>query len=354
MNHLTLIFALSLSVLAPKAWADLSGLAADGCSFQVINGVYMHSCSDKGGQAGRGNQATATSARRGLVANETVASETITSYSSVQMRSAPLSLSPPALSAAPARPTLVSSLEGQNFRSAQDIQEERLIRSLVERTFVSLSAGTASTKGSGAEGLGLGVSLGTNLDEFFGAEIGYSFSRQSMNLGLENRQGSASVLDSERSSLASQWPVAGSSRNSRATSNNDSSLANHLFAAEVQGHLTSVRRRLRPFLGAGLSWRSSQLEEEELPAGVNGGVLRQSSLNASGSAGAKLRVGRNVQLAFAFRYISPLLKQESQLDAPQATARSGLLAPTSKLEAQDSRLTSASLTQLIGGVQVYF
>jgi opacity protein-like surface antigen len=139
-------------------------------------------------------------------------------------------------------------------------------------------------------------------------------------------------------------------------SGTDSTLSSNLFRGEVLAHLTDSVKRLRPYLGAGLGWRSAKLQENAastLYGGSQaGGSLHQNAFGALASAGTKLRIAKSVSLSFAFDYYLPLARQDARLEQPITAANAA--SPTSKLSSSDSFLTGSSQYQILGGVQYAF
>ena len=194
---------------------------------------------------------------------------------------------------------------------------------------------------------GLGLELGTNVDDTFGFEFGYSHSKQDLSLGLASR-GIADPSSSDG--------VASSFSPSPTATGADSTLSSSLFRGELLAHLTDSVKRLRPYVGAGLGWRTATLEENASSSiygsPLAGGSLHQSALGGIATVGTKLRIARAVSLSFAFDYFLPIARQDAQLEQPVASTNG--VAATSKLTSNDNVLTGSRQYQILGGVQYAF
>jgi hypothetical protein len=326
-NALFFTFLFSISGHA----ATLSGRTADGCTYKVINGQYLTSCPAQGApKLAAQDQITAPAA----------APEAVTDYSTVPVRHNALAPIPSVQMQPSAPATMAIALEAPPTRSivADDREEYARARArnrLLDKTYLGVLLGSNTVKAANAGGgLGYGLNLGTNIDENFGVEMAYSYAKQDLNLGL-----------------ASRIP-----ENTQPTpsASNDANLASHLFSAELQGHLTDPLKRLRPYFGLGLGWKSSTLTEtsgQGYGTAASNGSLHQTMLGGLGSAGTKLRLGHAVQLGFAFRYFFPIMRQSSGLEQPTAGYNS---APATRLSRADNALTGSSQYQLLGGVQYLF
>jgi outer membrane protein W len=140
---------------------------------------------------------------------------------------------------------------------------------------------------------------------------------------------------------------------------NDATLRSHLITGEVQGHLTNSLKRLRPYLGAGLGWKASSVEENSLGTNygnaVSGGSLSQSSLGGIGSAGVKFRIARALNFDAAFRYYFPILRQDSKIEEPgNSFGGYGVYPTATRLTKADDALTGSAQYQILGGLQYLF
>ena len=351
LSGLTLLF--SLSALAE----DSSGRTADGCTYKVINGQYLTSCPKRG-------EALAARDSVHTVAAAPAAPSKVTSYDSIPVHrnfaaNAPqLPPQQPSVSYAPA----VSAIERDNavsdFDARDDIKRERLHAKLVDQTYVGLQVGASNVKESNAgSATGFGLELGTNVDDTFGFEFGYSYSQQNLSLGLASRDSvdpSAAALGT--GDVNSTSSIVNPNGGVTAASGSDSTLSTNLFRGEVLVHLTDSVKRLRPYVGAGLGWRTATLQENSSSSvygsSLAGGSLHQNALGGIASAGTKLRVAKAVSLSFAFDYYLPIARAEARLEQPVAVTNGA--AASSRLTSSDSILTGSSQYQILGGVQYAF
>lgn len=331
-------------LFAGAAVADeMSGRTADGCTYKVINGQYLTSCPNRGRPAPVAT--TAPSPNSSYAARPAP----VTDYGAVPVRRN-------SAASAPSLPPMqhngssnvVSSIERESsVRDADDFDGERrqhLRNNLLDQTYVGLVLGASNMKESNAgSSTGFGLDIGTNIDDTFGVELGYTYARQDLNLGLASR---GSSVDTSQSNNGYMNPVRSA----------DSTLSSNLFTIEGQAHLTDPVKRLRPYLGAGFGWRSATLTENADQYGaLAGSSLHQSALGGLATAGTKLRLGKNVNLGFAFRYFLPLARQDARLEQPVAASSYGAQAPSqSHLSASDDLLTGSSQYQILGGVQYAF
>lgn len=330
---LTLGFALtavlSVALSSPLALA-LEGKTADGCTYKVINGQYLTQCPS--------DPKAANAQPTTYVAPKTV--DSVTSYSAVPMRSNP-SAPVPSVQTAPA-PVLSVAIEtpsqqeqiSESYETSRKIEKDQF----EDATYAGLLLGSSSLKNSSSS-LGLSASLGTSIDEHFGVELGYSYSGQSRNIGLSSRGG-----ESELGALSPAAPA-----------KDDVSIRSHLISGEIQGHITDSRKRLRPYLGAGLGYRMNSLQEKSSAdpysgRSISGGSLSQNAFGGLASAGAKLRISKTMQLNFLFRYFFPLASQEAKLE----NGGNSFSGSSTRLTAADSVFTEGGQTQIFGGFQVAF
>lgn len=303
------ILAIAVSQCTGLAFAqEITGKTADGCSYRIINGQYLTSCDQK------------TEPPTPQAAPAPV----VTSYDAVPVRqsfAAPQPVSAPVSEPAPAATQSSAIVVPQS--TYQDRRQEQRDQ-YVDATYVGGAIGSSTiTESNAGSSTGFGVALGTNLDDFLGIELGYAYTNQDLNLGLAARGGAP-----------------------QAAGTSDASLRSHLISAEIQGHLTDVFKRLRPYAGLGLAWKSSTLEEDAQPAfypysvqSTKGGSIQQTSLGAIASAGTKFRLTQTLQLGVAFRYFLPLSRQNPTLGSAGT-----------RLTQADSRLTGSSQHQFSGGL----
>jgi hypothetical protein len=319
------------ALTAPISGLAIEGKTADGCTYKVINGQYLTQCPTKG------NDNTT------YVAPKT--SDTVTNYSAVPMRSnsaAPI----PSVQTAPA-PVLNVAIEtpSQQKQISESYETTRKMErdQREDSTYFGILVGSSSIKNSSGA-FGLSGSLGTSIDDHFGVELGYSYSGQSLNLGLASRSGNDGNGGQGEDPLAP------------ASSKDDVSFRSHLFSGEIQGHLTNTMKRLRPYLGLGFGYRLNSLNEKSSTdyysgTTISGGSLSQNSFGGLASAGAKLRISKTIQLGLMFRYFFPLASQEPKIE----NGGSNLLGNNNtRLRSEDSLLTEGSQTQIQGGIQVNF
>lgn len=334
-----LVLAIVLSILfSLGAVADeASGRTSDGCSYKVINGQYLTSCPKKG-------------------ATTSAPSAPVQSYSDVPVRHNEAAPQPTVIvqQPTPARVGSISSAlvsdDGMEstFDTREEIRRERLRSKFIDQTYAGVLLGASNMKASNAgSSVGVGLNLGTNINDTFGVELGYTYAKQKLRLDLASRNGG--LGDDEDPSTPSYpgQPL-----------DNDSTLASHLITAEVQAHLTDPVKRLRPYLGAGLGWRSSTLREETWGNEAlgqsygGGGSLHQNSLGGIAAAGTKLRIAKAFHLGFAFRYFFPITSQDARIEQPVAGL--GANSQETQLSQADDSLTSSSQYQVLGGLQFSF
>jgi hypothetical protein len=352
LSGLTLLF--SISALAE----DTSGRTADGCTYKVINGQYLTSCPKRGEAL----------AARDSVHTIAAAPAPVTSYDSIPVHRNYAAAAP---QLAPQQPSVsygVSSIErdngvGSEYDARDDLKRERLHSKLVDQTYVGVQIGASNVKESNAgSATGFGLELGTNVDDTFGFEFGYSYSKQNLNLGLSSRDStdpSAAALGTSDGSVNSTSSIVnspGSTTGYPTSTGSDSTLSTNLFRGEVLAHLTDSVKRLRPYVGAGLGWRTATLQENSSSSvyggPVAGGSLHQNALGGIASAGTKLRIAKSLSLSFAFDYYLPISRASARLEQP-VTAMNGTPS-SSKLTSSDSLLTGSSQYQILGGVQYAF
>ena len=344
------LIILSFTALPALAQGATSGRTADGCTYKILNGQYLTDCSKKDAPAA----APAAISAESTPAPTTSAPSFVTSYGDVPVRNNPLAPSPSVqtvttVSAAPAAPstmnvTLAPPSQNTLVVDLEDSRHRRRVDKLIEQPYVGVLVGattiSASNKGAST---GLGVNVGTLLDEHFGVELGYNYARQGLNLGLDQRgsEPGAGVLNAYRT-------------------REDANLKAHLLSLEAQGYLTGALRRFRPFLGLGLGWKSSTLSEvatqDQRSFGYSQGTssLTQTSVGGLGTAGAKLRVGKDLAVAFSFRYFFPFARQSARLEQPAYYGIPGDNPEVARITKADDGLTGSSQYQISGGLQYSF
>lgn len=349
------LFLLAIASIANTAHANVNGKTADGCSYKIINGQYLTTCPNQN----KPNSDAGTAVVQAPVAQDSVrvnAGRPIGSYGDVPVRHNPAAAAPELPPQQPVnvqRNASISSAFEPNPTGEsrmEDLHEERrdaLKTRLLDKTYAGLTLGASNMKESNSGStVGLGLTLGTNIDDHFGVEIAWGYAKQKLQLGLASR--GANV---DEPALPGSAP-----------SSSDAALTSHLFTGEVQAHLTDPLKRLRPYLGAGLGWRSANLSETRSQFGgqelgyntsLGGGSLHQSAFGGLATAGTKLRLSKAFHLGFAFRYFFPLVRQESRLEQP-AAAYPGQPSSATKLTQADDILTGSSQYQVLGGVQYAF
>lgn len=337
-SNINMILAALIFVAAntPQARAELvRGTTANGCSYQVINGEYRYNCP--------------TNAKTPIEPIATTPAPAPTATPQVQnIQTTAPQIMPVAIEAPQDQSQRVL---GENSRRVHTIESENTFEakpnnSKADSLYASAAIGSNTMTQASSNSTAFGIGLGTDLDDFLGLEIGYSYSKQDMQMGLANRPGPAVPSNPYGSST-------------------DSYLSSHLISAEVQYHLTELGHRLRPFVGGGLAWRSSTLAEDlsyqnsyqnnyaygntATSAMNQNGQLNQKSLGALASLGAKLRISDTVQIVGSFRYFLPLSRQDAVITSDANRSNSG-----THLLANDKDLTGSSQYQLLAGVQLFF
>lgn|GEM_PF-5040335 len=339
---------LALAVSTQAHASTLSGKTADGCSYKIINGQYLTTCPGK-----QAAEPSPVVAQNSAPVN---AGRPIGSYGDVPVRRNFAAGAPSQVPAqTPSRPlsaqvpSITSSIEDESYNSGSSIADdrrERLKNKLLDKTYAGLLLGASNMKNSNSgSGLGFGLNLGTNIDDHFGVEIGYTYAKQNLRLGLAARGSNVDL-------------------GTPGTAKSDSELSSNLITGELQAHLTDPLKRLRPYIGAGLGWRSTTLKESRTAANEvqgtpasGGGSLHQSALGGLATAGTKLRLSKAFHLGFAFRYFFPLLRQDARLEQPVTVATGGEEGQSpneTKLSKGDDSLTGSSQYQVLGGVSYAF
>lgn len=338
---------LALAFTTQAHASTLSGKTADGCSYKIINGQYLTSCPGK--QTAEPSPVLAQNEAANVNGGRPIGS-----YGDVPVRRNSAANAPSYIQAQPRPmaapvPSITSSIEEESYSSGTSVSDdrrERLKNKLLDKTYFGLLLGASNMKNSNTgSAFGFGLNLGTNIDDHFGVEVGYTYAKQNLRLGLASR---GSNVDQGTPGLTKS----------------DSELSSNLLTGEFQAHLTDPLKRLRPYLGAGLGWRSSTLSESKTAANEiqgtpasGGGSLHQSALGGLATAGTKLRLSKAFHLGFAFRYFFPLLRQDARLEQPVSVASGGEEGQTpneTKLGKGDDVLTGSSQYQVLGGVSYVF
>lgn len=325
------IFLASLVLVSAAANAELvRGNTANGCSYQVINGEYRYNCDAK--------------APQGLAPAGQVVADQTTSVAAAN--TAVPEVTPPQPQV---MPVTIVPVQNQNERvlgegRARPVHSRNSYSSIeaeapeaaspADKVYVGAQLGNTTVTKAQNGSTGISLNLGTDIDDFWGIEIDYSYAKQDMLMGLANRQGAGTISTTSKAK-------------------NDSTLSTHLISAEAQWHLTESGRRLRPFAGGGLGFRFAKLAED-LPYSYTGyqsspytvsrdAELKQTSFGAVTSAGVKFQVSDSVQLAGIFRYFLPLSRQDAVVSSE-----------SSRLNQGDSDFTGSSQYQLSAGLLVFF
>jgi hypothetical protein len=342
---LTAATALLFSIGAVAA-GEISGKTADGCTYKVINGQYLTSCPKRGAAPPTASDSVHT-------VSAAASAGPVTDYGAVPVRHNNAVGAPALPPQQPNQSAPISSIEKDaSVATDEDFdagRRERLKNKIIDQTYVGLAVGASNMKETNTgSATGFGLNLGTNIDDTFGVELGYGYARQDLNLGLASR-GSSTTPDP-----AQQQPQQQGGGFGAAVRASDASLSTNLFTGEVLAHLTDPVKRLRPYLGAGLGWRSAALTESaDNATGLAGGELHQNTFGGLASLGTKLRITKALNLGFAFHYFFPLARQDARLQQPVA-ALGGQTPTQSKLSASDDLLTGSSQYQILGGVQYSF
>jgi opacity protein-like surface antigen len=330
MKTYLLLALMALALTAQSAFA-LSGKTADGCTYRIINGQYLTNC---GGRTGKpvpqaAAPAPAPQPTQQVAQAEPVANDysEISDYGDVPLRSrGPAPSNAPVIHVHPSAPQ--AAVPAIVHEEDYDTQRKRQHDVFVDSAYVGTSLSSTSVGDAGSS-TGIGFNLGTNVDDHFAFELGYNYSSVSLALGAKG----AGALNTY--------------------TRPDASLKTHLFSGEVQGHLTDTFKRLRPYLGLGLGWKSSTLQELNTAQdyGVTrSGTLSQSSLGGLGSVGAKFRVAKALQIGLSFRYFLPLASKDAELKS----ARTEMGVADTRLSKADDGLTSSGLSQISGGITYNF
>lgn len=345
---------------ANSALAQSTGKTANGCSYEVINGKYFYNCPTGGAEAAAGGAVASTTSG---TASAAAAAAPIGSYPQEQKQ--PLEVISPSL---PRDPGDVKLMHGKSV-STIDHDKKESDSNFGETTYAGVSLGATNFLGNDtlkSSATAYGVQLGTNVSDYFGLELGYSYAKTELFLGLEQRSGGRVVTPRTRNAGYDANP---------SLENVDSALTAHVINAEGQFFLTHARSRFRPFGGLGLAYKSASLKEN-FPVGTTGASnssLEQTAFGATAAVGAKFRISDSFQVAAAFRFLIPISTSDPEWGAqptpprapgpgsngaaatdPDADARYYNSRSQNLFQGPDSKLTSSALSQLFGTVQYIF
>lgn len=339
MKHLAnalFIFSVTLIYLAPTFAED--GKTANGCTYKVVQGKYVADCSARTAPNSWATQAVAT--RAGAASAPMAAPQStrppgpiVESYSNVPVageRAAPRS----------SAPTVAVPMElvhqGRVLPLEENSREELPPRARAARTkdgtYIGATLGSVALNDPHVDaGAGLGLTLGTNLDEFFGTELSYSYTEMSGSLGLNRRQGIFLANDAS----------------------SDIQVRSHWVSAEVLAHITDETYRLRPYGGLGLGWKNTSMKDTR-GSGLSrsfANTLSQNSVGISSSVGAKLRVSHDVQIGLAGKFFIPVWRQDPDLQSQSLKTPN---TDNGALAESDRSVTGASVWSVLGTVQYLF
>ena len=309
---------ITITALLLAGAAHAEGTTANGCTYQVINGKYLYSCEAK------------------TPNTERVPSTTLVEPAPQTMT---VAVAPPANQVV--RYDTVSTI------SADPESTFSSSKSPSDAVYVGAQIGSSTISENGST-TGLGLSVSANVDENVGFEIGYSYAKSDLFLGLAQRNGGT--------------PTAGTPTNTYGSTlkTTDSTLTAHLISGEMQFFLTDYNKRLRPYAGVGLGWKSSTLDEDTAYSSgystqaPTSSSLSQSSLGLVASLGTKFQISKKFLASVAFRAYRPFSTQNPTLNSGSGYALGGPSATTARLSTADSVLTEAGLYQIVGGFHVAF
>lgn len=275
-------------VLASASHAATTGQTANGCSYKIINGKYHYNCDAK-------TPAVQTSVPR-------------------QYQERPAEVVSPSLQRRPAVParsagsfSTVSDAGAYNKSRGGSFSNDLFF---VDKIYLGAQVGglgLTTDVGDANTATAFGVSAGADIDRNLGFEISYNYSNHELLMGLLSRNPAITVAPLPGQTLIIE---------------KDAEMVSHHIAAEVQYYLTSPNNRFRPFAGAGVFWRRSNIEEA-LPANVSGTTnseFTQSTFGVPLSAGAQFYFTRKLRLIGQFRYLQPVLKSDPDVELnPRAT-----------------------------------
>ena len=375
----TLALALLIVLYPTRGATQSSGKTANGCTYEVVNGKYYYNCPE----AKAADVAAPASAAPATVAVAIAEAPP----AAAQAISAPNSSYYPQEPKGPAEvvsPTLprnsreYSTLRGKaNPFPVDPRAEDGPEASFGEMTYAGISLGstnflnTETLKGATTA---YGVQVGTNVNEYLGIELGYSYAKTEAYLGLEQRSNGRVVTPFTRARQASAAGQAGDPN--PPLENVDTTLTAHLINMEGQFHLTKAKARFRPYAGVGLGYKASNLQEN-FPVGTTGAAnasVAQGSLGATAGIGAKFRVSESIQVAAAFRFFIPVSTSEPEWSTqptpprsagpgaaanaqggdPSAAAQYNNSRAQNLYQGSDTKLTSSALSQIAATVQYIF
>ncbi len=322
MIQRALIASVILLTLTANARAN-NGATANGCTYQVINGQYLYSCEAKKPNPELTPSTTPTVAP---VAEAPVQQQ-------VQPQTMMIPIAPPPQ----------QNVANDTVSTISASPETSSSKSMVDAIYVGAEIGSASIIQNSDSTMSLGVNVSANVDENMGFEIGYTYAKQDVYLGLANRAGMIP---------APTGPFGANQRNIT-----DATLSAHLLSGEMQFFLTDYYKKLRPYAGVGLGWKHSSLSENSTGGygmAAADGSLSQNSVGLVASLGAKVQVAKNFLAAIAFRAYRPFSTQNPTLNSGSSYAFGGPSTTNSRLTTTDSNLTEAGLYQIVGGVSVAF
>ncbi len=309
--------------------ADSSGKTANGCSYSVINGKYLYDCS--GAASNQQKTPTASASTTQTTISTTVAP--LDSYSSVPVFHSSETPQPLIVDKQSRLPTTPPKKQARiETPAAAETSREAESSEYKDHSYVGfLVGGTTLTAPGASNSTGIGLAIGSNIDDYMGLELDYSYASQDLNLGLNSR---ASIPGSTVTAT-------------------DSSLNANLVVAELQFHATDTSSRFRPYVGVGLGWKHSSLEDAGQGgfggnATIPGSSVSQSSFGTDTTIGAKIRFNENFQGVLDFRYFLPVVKSSASVSEDSTDGSQG------RLTAADSPLTKSSLYQFQAGLLYLF
>lgn len=319
---------LAILALFPITAKALTGRTADGCTYKVINGQYFTNCDAKK-SAEKSATVPASELNNGDIKAEATATAP-SSYGEVPMRG---NGAPTHTIAVPA-PKTYSSVEPEQekapvIREDYTTERKRKVDTLQDSAYVGVHMGSFS-QGDAGSSTGFGINLGTPVDSHYGFELGYGYTSTGIQLGN-----------------------AGSGTTTNYSSRSDASLKSHLFTGELHAYLTDTLARFRPYVGAGLGYKSSTLKEKQSADefGITRmGSLSQTSIGLLGSGGLRFRVADTFQIAAGIKYFLPVSRSDARLE----TGRGEYGNTPTKLSAADDTFTGSGMFQILGGIQYHF
>lgn len=331
--------------------AASQGRTANGCDYQIVNGKYFVNCPEvaKAPQISQ-VEASAAAAAGTPVGNDVpkvdpdrfqaTASAPGQEFESKSLPKDPSSVK--LLNGAPAGndavPATIARPKDERRKNSSDFMD-------------SIYAGAAFGRSSftGIEGMdndafGLGVELGANLNDYFGIAFGYTYQKIDLFLGLEQRSQGGVVTPFTQ---AQNQPNGTFSRVPK--NNDDSALNAHMVYAETQLYFTESAASFRPFIGAGVAFKISTLEED-FPAGTTGAsdaFVKQTAFGLTGSLGAKHQLTDNFTLGASLRLFIPIDNREPLWgNRPQRGFNQNPATPQNLFNNSDLELTESGIAQI--------